>query len=125
MDRLRQFLDVLKTHETATGQFRGLLHLLIGRRIHLADGTEVSSGMTWRELAAALKKARWDREAVRELGLDPATLPPRDREKYWYTAISRASVLSPDASASADALIEPLRALGYEVGPAPGGSEES
>jgi hypothetical protein len=121
MDRLREFLEAVRTHGPAKGHFRGLLHLLIGRRICLADGTIISSGMTWRELAALLKKYRWDREDVRELGLDPADLPPRDREKFWYTAISRAGVLSDEASASADELVESLRALGYEIGPAPGG----
>ena len=70
------------------------------------------------------KRLRWDREMVRELGLDPADLPPRDREKFWYAAIGRAGVVSPEASASADALVEPLRALGYEVGPAPGAAAE-
>jgi hypothetical protein len=124
MDRLRTFLEAVRKHGTATGHFRGLLHLLIGRRISLADGEVVSGGMTWRELAGLLKKCRWDREAVRELGLDPAALPPRDREKYWYMAISRARVQTPEASASADALVEPLRALGYVVGPPPGAADE-
>jgi hypothetical protein len=120
MDQLREFLEAVRKQKAARGRFRGLLHLLIGRRIELPDGTVVSAGMTWRDLAAVLKKLRWDREDVRELGLDPADLPPRDREKFWYVAISRAGVLSQEASASADALTEPLRALGYEVGPAPG-----
>jgi hypothetical protein len=152
MDRLRQFLEAVRKQGTATGHFRGLLHLLIGRRISLPEGEVVSGGMTWRELAGLLKKVRWDREAVQELGLDPAALPPRDREKlagllkkvrwdreavqelgldpaalpprdrekFWYLAISRAGVLTPEASASADELVEALRALGYVVGPAPG-----
>ncbi len=124
MDRLREFLEVVRKNGTATGHFRGLLHLLIGRRISLADGAPVSTGMTWRELAALLKRLRWDRETVRELGLSPADLPPRDREKFWYTAIARAGVVSAEASAAADALVEPLRALGYIVGPAPGASAE-
>src|SRR3954454_8385221 len=87
MDELREFLDAVRKRGTATGHFRGLLHLLVGRRISLPDGTLVSGGMNWRQLAALLKRYRWDREVVRELGLDPADLPPRDREKYWYTAI--------------------------------------
>jgi hypothetical protein len=120
MDQLREFLGAVRKQQAAKGRFRGLLHVLIGRRVALPDGTVVSSGMTWRELSSALKKLRWDREDVRELGLDPADLPPRDREKFWYLAISRAGVVSPEASAEADALTEPLRALGYEVGPAPG-----
>jgi hypothetical protein len=124
MDQLREFLEAVREQQTVRGRFRGLLHLLIGRRLSLPDGTTVSAGMTWRDLAALLKKYRWDREDVRELGLDPADLPPRDREKFWYAAIARAGVLSSVASADADALVEPLRALGYEVGPPPGTKEE-
>ena len=120
MDQLRELLEAVRTHGTATGHFRGLLHLLVGRRITLADGTLVSAGMTWRNAAALLKKYRWDREAVRELGLSPKDLPPRDREKFWYVAISRAGLGTPQASGEADALVEPLRARGYSIGPAPG-----
>jgi hypothetical protein len=124
MDRLQDFLEAVRTHGTATGHFRGLLHVLIGRRIGLADGTVVSAGMTWREVAALLKKMRWDRDAVQELGLAPADLPPRDREKYWYVAISRAGVSTPEASADADALVSGLGKLGYVIGPAPGAAAE-
>jgi hypothetical protein len=119
MDRLRQFLDAVRTQSVAAGHFRGLLHLLIGESIRLADGAPVSSGMNWRALAGVLKKSRWDREAVRELGLDPRELPPRDREKFWYAAIARADVTSPAATASARALADKLRPLGYEIGPTP------
>jgi hypothetical protein len=122
MDRLRHFLRMIKERGVAQGHFLGLLHVLIGRRLTLADGTVVSEGLTWRALAAELKQVRWDREAVRELGLDPANLPPRDRQRYWYMAIGQAGVDSPRARADADALIEPLRNLGYEVGAAPGGA---
>src|SRR4051812_10720290 len=99
MDRLREFLEAVGKAGTARGRFRGLLHTLIGRRITLPEGDVVSAGMTWRELAAQLKKYRWDPESVRELGLDPAALPPRDRQKFWYTAISQAGVNTPAASA--------------------------
>lgn len=116
MDRLREFLEAVRTHGTATGRFRGLLYLLIGKRISLADDTEVSAGMSWREAAAVLKKYRWDREAVRELGMEPASLPPRDREKYWYTAISKAGLGSPEAAAEAEELAAKLADLGYKVG---------
>ncbi len=119
MDRLRELLEAVGKAGLAQGNLRGLFHVLIGRRIALADGTVVSAGMTWRELAAHLKKARWDREAVRELGLSPEDLPPRDREKFWYTAIAQAAVAGPAATAEGDRLVEPLRGLGYEVGPAP------
>jgi hypothetical protein len=117
-------LDAVRQADAARGNMRGLLHLLIGRRIALADGTEVSSGLTWRQAAALLKRVRWDREAVRELGLDPEALPPRDRERFWYAAIGAAAVHAPDAVAAGDRLAEPLRALGYVVGPPPGAQRE-
>jgi hypothetical protein len=120
MDLLREFLEVVRSQGVAQGNLRGLLHVLIGRRISKADGTTVSGGMTWRELAAQLKKHRWDREAVRDLGLDPDQLPPRDREKFWYTAISQANVAGPEATAAGDELARALAPLGYVVGGAPG-----
>jgi hypothetical protein len=121
MDRLRDFLDVLKERSLATGNFLGLLHILIGRKITLADGTEVSAGQTWRALAALFKRVRWDREAVRELGLNPDDLPPRDRSLYWFKAIASAGVDSADAIAAGDRLAEVLKQAGYTVGPAPHG----
>jgi hypothetical protein len=121
MDGLREFVDQLQQQAVARGRFRGLLHVLIGRRLTRADGTVVSTGLTWREVARLLKRVRWDKEAVRELGLDPAQLPARDREKYWYAAISQAQVDSPAARAAADELAAALRPLGYEVGPGPRG----
>jgi hypothetical protein len=119
MDQLREFVDTIGKKGTAQGNLRGLLHILIGRRVTLLDGSLVSQGMTWRAVAALLKKLRWDTETVRDLNLDPAALPPRDRQRFWYTAISQAGIDTPEASAAADALIEPLHALGYEVGQAP------
>jgi hypothetical protein len=116
MDRLSELLDAVKEHGAAAGHFRGLLHLLIGQPIRLKDGTLVSAGMTWRALAALLKKQRWDREAVRELGLDPSELAPRDREKYWYAAIARAGVTSPAAKAESEVVARRITALGYVVG---------
>ncbi len=121
MDRLREFLEAIRSRGEETCPFRGLLHVLVGHRIALADGTLVSAGMTWREAAAALKKYRWDREAVRALGLDPKQLPPRDREKFWYTAISRAALGG--ATAEAEAVIQAATELGYVVGRAPGADE--
>lgn len=120
MDSLRELLETVREKDMVQGRFRGLLHILVGRRITGADGTLISSGMTWRDAAALLKRLRWDREAVREFGLDPADLPPRDRERYWYTAISRAGIDSPAAVADAEQLVKPLKDLGYVVGPAPG-----
>ena len=117
MDRLREFLEAVKA-QGANCPFRGLLHVLVGRRVTLRDGTPVSAGLSWREAALVLKKYRWDREAVRELGLDPKDLPPRDREKFWYTAITRAEVGG--ARAEAEALIGALERVGYVIGPGPG-----
>lgn len=120
MEQLREFLNAVRQHGAVRGNFLGLLHILIGRRITRADGTLVSGGMTWRELAALLKQLRWDRDAVRELKLDPADLPPRDRERFWYAVIAHAGVASAAAKAAGDRLVGPLKALGYVVGPAPG-----
>jgi hypothetical protein len=120
MDLLRDFLMAVRQHGTARGQLRGLLHVLIGRRLSRADGTAVSAGLTWREAAALLKRVRWDAEAVREVGLDPSALPVRDRERFWYTAIARSGVDSAEAVAAGDKLVKGLAALGYVVGPAPG-----
>src|SRR5262249_10948540 len=121
MDRLREFLNAVKQNSPAQGNFLGLLHVLIGRRVTLADGVEVSAGLTGRARAAVLKRVRWDREAVRELGLDPARLPPRDRERFWYTAIAQGGVDSPQAAEAGDRLAEALRAAGYVIGPGPPG----
>jgi hypothetical protein len=120
MDRLREFLDAVRQHGLAEGHFLGLLHILIGRRVTLADGAVVSAGLNWRAAAVVLKRARWNREAVRELGLDPAALPPRDRQRYWYAAISQGQVDSTQARAAGDQLAAQLQAAGYHVGPAPG-----
>jgi hypothetical protein len=122
MDRLREFLKTVEEQGVAQGNFLGLLHVLIGRRIVLEDGTVVSSGLSWRELAALLKKVRWDRDSVKELGVDPAQLPPRDRERYWYTAITQAQVGSEQGRLGGDRLGEAMRALGYVVSAAPQGA---
>ena len=122
MDSLRELLDAVRERDIVQGRFRGLLHILVGRRITRQDDTLVSAGMTWRDLAALLKRLRWDRETVRELGIDPAALAPRDRERYWYSAIARAGIDSPASVAEADQLVKPLEELGFIVGPAPGQS---
>jgi hypothetical protein len=124
MDALAEFLDAAKQIEPVRGNFLGLLHVLIGRRIQKADGTVISQGVTWRTLAGALRSARWERDAVRELGLDPAKLPPRDRERFWYTAIGQVGVDSQTAVAAGDRLASALRPLGYIIGPAPGRSPD-
>jgi hypothetical protein len=125
MDQLRELLNAVRDHGAVRGNFLGLLHILIGRRITRADGTPVSGGMTWRELAALFKQLRWDREAVRDLKMEPAALPPRDRERFWYTAIAQAEVSSTAAKTAGDRLTLPLKTLGYLVGPAPGAGPTS
>src|SRR5436305_13701872 len=119
MDGLREFLGFLKWHGYAQANFLGLLDVLIGRRVETAAGVLISNGLTWRILAEWLKRVRWDRDAVRELGLDPDTLPPRDRLRYWYLAIAHAAVASDAAQAAGDRLAEVLRRAGYVIGPAP------
>src|SRR5262249_10219051 len=51
MDEVREFLSALKRHGYAQGNFLGLLHVCIGRRVQKTDGTLVCSGLTWRDLA--------------------------------------------------------------------------
>lgn len=121
MDALQAFLEELKRLKLSEGHFLGLLHILIGRKITKDDGTLLSGGMTWRELAAWLRKVRWDKNAVKELGLEPEDLSPRDRERFWYLAISRSGVDSAEARKSGDALAKLLKPHGYVVGTAPGG----
>ncbi len=120
MDQLRDFLETVRSHAATRGNLRGLLHVLIGRNITRADGAPVSAGLTWRAAAALLKRLRWEPEKVREVGLDPADLPVRDRERFWYAAIARAAVDSPEGTAAGDKLARALTPLGYVVGPGPG-----
>src|SRR5438552_1967539 len=119
MDAVQGFLDEIRKKGVVAGRWLGLLNVLIGRKVTKA-GAVVCNGMTWRELAAVLKKARWDRDAVREVGLDPEQLPPRDRQQFWYSAIVRAGVDGQAANAAGDDMAEALEDLGYEVGSAPG-----
>jgi len=119
MAALYDFLEDVKRSGSAGGNFLGLLHVLIGRRVAKQDGTAVSAGLTWRELASALKKVRWDKKAVRDLGLEPATMPPRDRFRYWYTAIAHAHVDSDRAVEAGNRLAAVLQSGGYVIGAAP------
>ena len=77
------------------------------------------SGLTWRDVAGLLKALRFDPELGRELGADPDTLSPRDRERYWFAVIGLARVDSPEALAEAEKLVAPLRELGYVIAPPP------
>jgi hypothetical protein len=119
MDGIHEVLEAARNQGLLVGRFRGLLHIAIGRRITRSNGTVLSSGVTWRELAPILKELRFDRDLVREFGADPDTLAPRDRERFWYSAISQARVDSVEASTEADALAAELKKLGFLVGPNP------
>jgi hypothetical protein len=114
MDALSTLLDVLKNNGQTKGAFLGFLNVLIGRTIARGK-VVVTKGLTWRELAGWLKKVRWDPEAVRELGLDPDDLPPRDRQRYWYAAITLAKIDSTVAQQAGDRFAAVLGGLGYEV----------
>lgn len=108
---LYDFLEDVKRSSSAAGNFLGLLHVLIGRRVARQDGTVISTGLTWRQVGSALKKVRWEKAAVRDLGLEPAALPPRDRQRYWYAAIAQAHVDSPRPSKPATAWPRPFSPL--------------
>lgn len=114
MDALSTLLDVLKDNGQTQGNFLGFLNVLIGRTI-TRDKVIVCKGISWRELAGWLKKVRWNPEAVRELGLEPDDLPPRDRQRYWYAAIAHAKVDSAAAQKAGDKYAAVLAGLGYEV----------
>lgn len=116
---LRDLIKTIQEENLANENFLGLLHILIGRQISTVDGAEVSSGMSWRELAALLKKVRWPKESAKEVGVDPSTLPPRDRQRYWYQTICQAVVDSAEAIEAGDKLAEALEEHGYVVGPPP------
>jgi hypothetical protein len=121
MDGVREVLEAARDKNLATGRFRGLLHIAIGRTLSRPDGTKLSAGLTWREVAALLKALRYDPELGRETGADPETLSPRDRERYWYAVIALARVDGSEALAEAESLIGPLKALGFVVAPPPAG----
>jgi hypothetical protein len=116
MDRLQGFLSTLKAKRLAQGNFLGLLHVLIGQCIFDASGELVSKGLTWRELASCLQKVRWERDAVKELGIDPDELPPRDRTRFWFLALGRAGLDSPKATEAGKRMIKTLMDAGYRVG---------
>jgi hypothetical protein len=119
MEGVREFLEDIQKRGLAHGHLLGLLHILIGRRLTTADGTVISTGLTWRDVASELKRSRWEPEAVLEIGLDPATLPPRDRQRFWYQTIAAANVGSTEAAAAADRLALILTKAGYVVGAGP------
>ncbi len=121
MEGIRDLLEAARTNGLVAGRFRGLLHIAIGRTVTKPDGTKLSAGITWREVAALLKALRFDPELGREVGADPDTLSPRDRERYWYAVIGLAHVDGAEAVAEAEQLVAPLKGLGYTIAPPPGG----
>src|SRR5262249_43330009 len=120
MDARLELLNQIKREGWAHGNFLGLLNVLIGRRIERENGTVISTGVTWRELAALLKKVRWDKDVATELSLEGVTLPPREREKYWYAVIVHAGVGLPRAIEAGNQLAEKLRKAGFVIGESPG-----
>src|SRR5262245_31244325 len=115
MDGLKELLEQLHQNQRAKGHFVGLLHILIGRTISRNDGTVLSKGVTWRDVATLLRTVRWDPEAVREVGVNPDLLPPRDRQRYWFQTIAQANVGSASASKAADRFIPILEKAGYRI----------
>jgi hypothetical protein len=120
MEGLREFLERIRQAHLVRGHLRAILHIAIGRRISRTDGTVLSSGATWRQMSELLRLLRWDKELVREVGLNPADLPPRDRQRYWYAAIIAARVDSMDARELGDLFAPLVEPLGFVIGPAPG-----
>ncbi len=115
MEGIRGLFEFAQSQGLVAGHFRGLLHVAIGRTVSDSAGNVVSRGLTWREAAALLKELRFDRELVREFGADPEALAPRDRERFWYSAIAQARLDSAEASVQADHLAALLKPHGYLV----------
>lgn len=122
MDGLRDVLERVRTAGLVSGHLQGLIHVCIGRTISAADGRPISKGVTWRELASLFKLLRYDPELVREIGADPDELSPRDRQRYWYSAIALARPDSAEAVAAGERFAALLKPQGYAVGPPPGGT---
>ena len=120
MDAVRDFLTEMLQKGRVSGHFLGLLHILIGRRVSRADGTVLSTGVTWRAVANLLKQCHYDAELVRELGMDPDAIGQRDRQRFWYAVIARADVASEEATRQADKLAAILQKDDYVIGSAPG-----
>jgi len=115
MEGTQLFLELITQHGLAKGHLRGVFHIAIGRKLLRDDGSVVAAGVTWRELAAALKSVKFDKSLVKELGADPEALSVRDREKFWYAAIALAGVGSLEAHNQAERLADRLKRLGLHV----------
>lgn len=112
MDGPRTVLELIRDQRLAAGRLRGVFHLLIGRTLVRDDGTPLTTGVTWRQLATLLKLSKFDRDLVQELGSDPDAVSPKDREKFWYLAIGLAKVETARARQEADALLALLKPHG-------------
>ena len=121
MDALNELFELIRAKNLSKGLFLGLLHVFIGRTITSPQGVLISKGLPFRELSNWLKKLRWDPEDARELGVDPESLPVRDRQRYWFAAICQADVASEEALKAGDRFATKLQHAGYKVGPPPGG----
>jgi hypothetical protein len=119
MDGLREFLEAVREQGLISGNLRGLFHIAIGRRITRSDGTLVSTGVTWRELANLLKVMRFDKNLVTEVGGDPEELSPRDRQRFWYSAITLAGPDTSEARNQAERIATAVKSLGFVIGPPP------
>src|SRR5262249_25535551 len=121
MDGIRELLSAVRDAGLATGNFRALLHIAIGRKITRPDGPTPLTGVTWRALPTEPKNLRFDPALGRELGPDPDPLRARGRERFWSSAIALAKVDSREAVAEAEKLAPKLKPLGFIVGPPPAG----
>jgi hypothetical protein len=119
MDALTELFELLQARALTHGVFLGFLNVMISRRLTSPKGVPVSAGLSFRELATWLRKVRWEPDAVKELGLEPDSLPVRDRQRYWFSAICQAQVGSDTAREAGDEFAAKLAALGYTIGPAP------
>lgn len=119
MDGLIEFLETLRRNHLVLGNFRSILHIVIGRTIRTLDDQIISAGVTWRVLSKLLQELRWDKELVRELGFKPDDFSPRDRQRYWFQAMMNTKLTGSEVSQAADEFSKLLVPLGYLVGPAP------
>lgn len=115
MDRLRDLIVRIKRERHAEGNFLGFLNVLVGSRIENDRGELVSPGVSWRSLAALLKRVRWDKQSALEFKLDLTRMPPRDRERFWYQVIAQAGIDSPRGREAGSQFGAKLRELGYRV----------
>jgi hypothetical protein len=116
-DGVTEFLQTVRDRGLVTGHFRALLHVVVGRTISLIDGTVISNGLSWRDLSVLLKELRFDKDLVEEIGQKPDDLPPRDRQRYWYSAILAAKIDHATTRELGDHYARLLLPLGYVVGP--------